>query len=400
MTIADGSPQMLRIPTYLDRYPAKMVSHLAAKLCKRFVGTGEHVLDPFCGSGAVLSAALTCAERVTGLDVNPYAVLLAEAKLRGFSVNKSRALLIKVSDNARRSRLMLPATMNNQTYWFTPRTLEKYGRLRYWSKELSLSSTREGRAVLLALALTARRCSRADQRSPKPFISKTARRDRCGRHFDPIDDLAFVFGGISEVYGGRRNTGASVKLCDVVLQGVPARLADSFSAVITSPPYLNAQDYYRNFKLELSLLEGLLPFSMELLRDQFVGTERGDLGARVSNSIREWNLAHIESLGVLERTHPHQAAVIHRYFADMHSALRSFRLSLRTGGKLILVCGDNLIGGIRIPTWDLLERLAQDIGYSFVARFGDQIARRNVPPKRLGHRGLIKEEIISELVAE
>jgi hypothetical protein len=374
-----------------------MVGHLASRLSLRYLSDRDHLLDPFCGSGAVLSAAAGLAARTTGLDLNPYAVLLAETKLLGFDPDVARTLMSRIVQCARNDKRTFPSTMDNREYWFTPGTLEKYERVRYWSRECRLSGTREGRTVLLALALTARRCSRADQRSPKPFISRTAHSQRSRRHFDPFSEIEFVLDGLTRYYGAPRNRSSRVEMLDIVSKRIPS--PGAYTIAITSPPYLNAQDYYRNSKLELCLLEGLLPFSMSSLRERFIGTERGDLALRVTESDRVWNLSHIDCLRQLESAHRRHAAVVHRYFADMRLALRSVKAALRPKGRLVLVCGDNLVGGVRIPTWAILEKLAGELGYSFVDRFGDQILRRHVPPKRLGHRGLIKEEVISEFRA-
>jgi hypothetical protein len=57
-------------------------------------------------------------------------------------------------------------------YWFTNIVLNKFERLRAAAQILSLPASDEGMAVLLSYFLAIRLCSRADQRSPKPFISK------------------------------------------------------------------------------------------------------------------------------------------------------------------------------------------------------------------------------------
>ena len=47
----------MRLASKLDRYPAKMVSKLADRLIERYASEAGSVLDPFCGSGAILVAA-------------------------------------------------------------------------------------------------------------------------------------------------------------------------------------------------------------------------------------------------------------------------------------------------------------------------------------------------------
>lgn len=59
----------------------------------------------------------------------------------------------------------------------------------------------------------------------------------------------------------------------------------------------------------------------------------------------------------MEESHPGHAAVIHRYLSDMRQGFKAMKKCLVREGKLVLVCGDNLIAGYRIPTWKMLSRI-------------------------------------------
>jgi site-specific DNA-methyltransferase (cytosine-N4-specific) len=78
---------MKKIPTRLDRYPAKMVTRLADTLISKYADECTRLLDPFCGSGALLVAGKNKGIPATGVDLNPYAVLLSKVKLRGFDIS-------------------------------------------------------------------------------------------------------------------------------------------------------------------------------------------------------------------------------------------------------------------------------------------------------------------------
>jgi SAM-dependent methyltransferase len=375
--------------TQLDRYPAKMVGRLARTLAERYVTSADTVCDPFCGSGAILAAAVERGADVTGFDLNPFAVLLARVKLEGFEPLGAQDVYSDVIGQARFCKKPLCPNWANAEYWFTPATLEKYGRLRRALAARSLEATPEGRAVLLAFALSVRRCSRADQRSPKPFISKLARLRRLGRHFDPYQDIGFLLCALSKLYGQRTAHPAHVSQLDLTDTAAGERLG-VYSKIVTSPPYLNAQDYYRNFKLELHMLDGVIGPAAEDLRTRFIGTER------VSPcDFAESACDVLPSLVNMLRTHPKHAAIVSRYVTDMRASLITISRSLVPGGLLVLICGDNLVGGYRIPTYRVLNRLAEQQGLSAIETFGDPIRRRNVPPERAGHKALIKRERVT-----
>ena len=283
-----------------------------------------------------------------------------------------------------------------KAYWFTPKTITKLENLREVSREMKLCETNEGVAVLLSLSLAVRLCSRADQRSPKPFISKQALLARKGKHYDPYPICLSILSDLNRLYGEKRsNLGSRFILADIATKRSLRTSIGVHSHVITSPPYINAQDYFRNFKLELHVLEGVLPFEVGGIFERFIGTERGSLLNGVSQQVKNENRKQVEGLTRLEQRDIRKAAVVHRYFHDMAQAFDAISPCLRAGGSFILVCGDNLVGGLRIRTWEILGEMLNKRGFRLFDRFTDRISDRLLAPQRSGHKGLIKEEVVS-----
>lgn len=383
------------LPTYLDRYPAKMVARLADSLVSKYVTERSQLLDPFCGSGAILVAGKGKGASVTGFDINPYAVLLSRVKLDGFNSSLASDLCSKLVMSAWQTEKGYPIKWDEKHYWFTPATIKKYERLRYVANKMNLSQSREGRAVLLAYALSVRRCSRADQRSPKPFISKTARERRRGHHFDPFKEIKRLLDKMTTLYSFPKKRGGKVEQVNFVSIDGHTLKQNSYTHAVTSPPYINAQDYFRNSKLELYLLEGVLPFHTESIRDYFIGTERGLFLQAIQDTDKERNRQLLPCLKLMEVSHPKSAAIVHRYLYDMGKCFDALKRCLVNDGVLVLVCGDNLVAGHAIPTWRLLNHLLEERGFNLFDSYGDKIDRRALAPKRNGHKGLIKEEVVS-----
>ena len=78
----------------------------------------------------------------------------------------------------------------------------------------------------------------------------------------------------------------------------------------------------------------------------------------------------------------------------MDNAFDNIRNSMKPKASLVLVCGDNLIGGIRIRTWKILTHMLERKGFVLFDWFSDPIENRMLAPKRCGHKGLIKEEVV------
>ena len=385
-----------RLPTRIDRYPGKMNHRLAQDVAKRFVHEGGIVLDPFCGSGALLAACAAPGTRLIGIDVNPVAVLLSKVKLHGFDAKALREGVKELVSLAKDGNGRREVDWNNKSYWFTPATLLKFERLRHAATVLEPDvSWQEWSALLLCLAMAVRGCSRADQRSPKPFISAVARAERKGRHYCPYSAVLRMLEDLVVAHHGREGGGidAEIILDDVVRGGALRDI--SADCVATSPPYLNAQDYFRNTKLELYVLEGLLPYRAEELRDRFVGTERGKLEGDLEEE--DWSFVRefVDDFAVLEKQRRRLAAVVVRYFRDMSIVFDEVAKCVTKGGTMVVVCGDNLVGGVRIDTSAMLDRILERRGFSMVESFADRIRDRMLAPRRKGHQGVIKEEIVS-----
>lgn len=69
-------------PGTAGRYPTEKPADLGRELARiANVGPGDHVVDPFCGSGALLIGAAERGANVTGFDVAPAAISRASGRL-------------------------------------------------------------------------------------------------------------------------------------------------------------------------------------------------------------------------------------------------------------------------------------------------------------------------------
>ena len=127
-----------------------------------------------------------------------------------------------------------------------------------------------------------------------------------------------------------------------------------FVQLVNSVPRLPAR-LLRNSKLELYLLEGVLPFRVNDIIHRFIGTERGVDRNILTGAKAEQRRRLIPELNYLEKHREEQAVVVHRYLDDMQRAFNTIRSLIEPGGTLVVVCGDNLIGGRRICTWRVLN---------------------------------------------
>ena len=115
----------------IDRYPGKMVSHLAQKLMDRYGSDAKSVFDPYCGSSVILKAARDFGvRRIAGMDINPYAILLSDIKLNGFYPKRAMQIFKDIQKIIKYDKLSKNINWEMKQYWFTPATLRKYELFR------------------------------------------------------------------------------------------------------------------------------------------------------------------------------------------------------------------------------------------------------------------------------
>jgi hypothetical protein len=380
---------MIKLEKYIDRYPAKMFGELADSITAKYTSGATSLLDPFCGSSTVLESAAKIGIKTCGFDINPFAVLLSSVKLNGFNYNEAIKVCCELIEKSKSSKTIEPVKWENIHYWFTPSTLDKFQKLRFQCKKINLSRNREGRAILLSLALSVRLCSKADQRSPKPFISKRAIHERSRKHYDPYKYIIKILQHLDKKYG-KNNYKSNIYLKNIL--DIKSIGNKKYSHIITSPPYINAQDYFRNHKLELYILEGLIPFNIKKVRSKMIGRENNfSINSKVDDIIKN----NKKFNRIYPKLSNQNKKIIEQYLCDMIKTLINIKRLITKKGKLITICGDNLMNNQRIPTCELLNNLIENSGFRLNDQFKDKIKNRMLPPSRLGHKGLIKQEIIS-----
>lgn len=376
----------------IDRYPAKMIPRLARYAIERVSKRGDTVLDPFCGCGTVLVESILLNRNAMGFDINPIAVVLARAKSSFYNVPEFRARVAEVVRNAP-NIVSQPAPCDRWLeYWFTAATLRKLRQLRV---AIESERNRKGYELLrAALIISVRKCSKADPRSPKPFISKRARRLRIGKHFDA-----------NRIFLNTANllADASEDLSDRCMEAVHARTyradarnlgtwrpGQTADAIVTSPPYLSAQDYFRSSKLELAIAGMWKPGIEVELGGKIIGSGRGNIEVHDGDEFFPQHAADI--LPSLRAVNPRGASVVTRYLSDMRLVISGLHAKLRRGGRCCLIVGDSTMSGIKLPVHEWFIEMITAAGFTLFGYEVDLIRNRRVPPQRKQHKSVIDRE--------
>lgn len=381
----------------IDRYPAKMIPQLARFCIERCTSPGQTVFDPFCGCGTVVVESRLSGRASVGIDINPYAVTLTRAKAFVYDDQSLREAFNDVLRVARRSRIA-PDVPSWLRYWFHPLTLRQLLRIRVAIDDgARRRSVEQNHALRAVLAITVRPASKADPRSPKPFISQRSLTDRCESAIDSFGVFmhrAERFRSAANDFRLRTDSVALLKFRvqveDATRLPYPADKDNLYDAIVSSPPYLSAQDYYRSSKLELAVLGLTKNTGAKTLGPLIIGSGRGSLPPLEDAELR----AAPAEVRKLNRVDRRAATVVSRYLIDVRRVVESCTSWTKPGGAVCFVIGDSTIRGLALPVHQWFIDIAEEAGLDLQDHYLDAVRDRRLAPKRNGHQSVIEHEHI------
>jgi len=393
-------PRLLRLPNdptprlthYLFRYPAKFHPPVVASLLDRFTAPGQIVFDPFVGSGTALVEAVIRGRQAVGLDIDPVAVEVSKAKTRRYNDRDvSRAfkqLLVAATALERPASEYEHRMFNDISEDEFQKTVADEGlwvpaipRLQHWFRRYVIidlarilaaihpvnASQRTRLLMRLVFASIIRNSSNAD---PVPvsgleYTAHMRRRDAAGRPVNPFALLRVAIAKTEHAVAEYTMALGSETPEPRVICGSSISMAKSITgqvdAILTSPPYHNAVDYYRRHQLEMFWL-GLTnsQAEREKLLPGYIG--RPHIPAKDPLFSLPWDPPPLARAWEerMRAVVPRRADDFRHYVQAMHRSFSSFARVVRFGGPMLMVVGHSSWNGDRIPTGRLFAELASD----------------------------------------
>ena len=292
------------------------------------------VIDCFSGSGTSLIEANTMGLDAVGLDVNPVAVVVAQAKteLQSTSLNDMK-LLAEAQRNIHEERTKTSSKgedyrtlqVGNLEPAVVASLLEIKGAMERYSKQTQ-------NYLILALAMTVS----ALKKKKKPSDSYSVFSEICGR----VVRVGFLSTLISEKLGIRRGT-SIVLLGDSTKQKVLRKVKPVYAGV-NSPPYSTAIDYIGNDLEQLHLL-GFVKSKdeLDLLDSRLAGNPRKKHTRTSQNRNAQCDYVKKVVNVLTDSGRPKDAAVFSDFASFLNNTLSAQSSSFVEGSKLAIVIGNN-----------------------------------------------------------
>lgn len=354
-------------------YPAKFIPHVVRYALKSFTREGDWVVDPFAGSGTVGVEAYVCKRNAFLLDLNPLLNYMIPLKVPTEKERLREDNLSQMLDGLEKSKHHFTPAWSNIAYWYPPEMLGVLSR--YWGFIKSGERNTYTTIIESALLKASKHFSYAEHRTPKLFRSKSKR-----KYVEELlqtdweEKLERMIRSHSlETLQNMNDFATFTKYHDNCVEfkgGMDSSYFSfqrEFDALITSPPYLQAQEYMRTVKMELFWLG----YNEEAIR----GLSKLEIPYRKADRV-----IHTPTLDKIraELTRNDLIKLLDSYFCHTINALENTMNQLKANATACIFIGNPLIDGIKVEIWRILMEYFTDNGYLFENLYEDRIKNRQL----------------------
>jgi hypothetical protein len=341
----------------------------------RFDRMPRAVYDPFGGSGTTQLTASLLGIKSFFSEVNPFMSFVAETKVnssawavRNLDVFRQAVTAFAIAlDNSRLDKRGARLSLDSYNSAFPDRDFFEETHLRRLlaareaALELTANQPHLRSLLLLACAANVVHSSHMTRRAD-------LRRRRDDEYKTRVVDVGgFISAAVTRMLDDLSKLPAEIALTQSVSEDareLDPQFSNAFDLAITSPPYLNGTNYFRNTKLELWYLNfisseaELSPLCQKAIS---AGINNVSKARPVGSTFPfvEGVVANMEKCAGDQRI----PLMVRQYFSDMYRVMQAVYRSLVPGGRFLLDIGDSKFYGVHVPTHTFLERLASQTGF-------------------------------------
>ncbi|MEA5533159.1 DNA methyltransferase [Crocosphaera sp. XPORK-15E] len=350
---------------YIEGFSCEFVESIIEEFCD-----GNCIYDPFAGTGTTVTVATNKNMVSYYSEINPFMRLVIECKTNNLKDAYNNLDLLKeylesIFIYAKNNLRSLEEAQNkinqcflNRNYFVNSRLIEIIAIKEAIEKcETPVLKFKDfAKLALGAIAVLCSEMKRAsDLRCRKPNEKLPAKFSVLQQFKHKSQQICL---DISQI---------NIDFPEVSCLGESALFESSINTkldfILTSPPYLNGTNYFRNTKLEL-WLTGFLKHEKELslFRSQAMAAGINNISnkGRQPMVIPEVELiaSDLDKVAYDSRI----PELVRRYFSDSYMWLKKSYDILRMEGRLVVDIGDSRFAGVHVPTDKILKILASNLG--------------------------------------
>tara|TARA_Y100000590_G_scaffold51531_1_gene54141 strand:- start:2986 stop:4221 length:1236 start_codon:yes stop_codon:yes gene_type:complete len=325
------------------------------------------VLDPFSGSGTTLVEASVSGVKSIGYEINPFLTFVSKTKTNfPFSAEKLNDELLKLDQKIKKestkmkkitpedvgltdmfatdkifSKKILPKVLTVRKYLsdIQEKKIRDFFTLSFCSMLVEISNYRRGPDLAM----------KKEPLDNAPVFERFL--EKSSSMITDIEEMSIRGSGKTNIHNGDSRK----------LEKLESELVD---LVITSPPYLNGTNYFRNTKLELWFTKHLKKTEdLRKFREQAI---TGGINDAFRSKHIESTIPEVQKIVSKIEKNQYDLRIpimVSTYFEEINLCFENLFRVMKSGGKCFWVVGDSAFSGIKIPTDVISENIAKEIGF-------------------------------------
>jgi tRNA G10 N-methylase Trm11 len=368
---------------YLEGYSPAFVESVYRKFCRG----ATSILDPFGGTGTTPLTTSTLGLRSFYCEINPLLQFLTESKTVARELRESKRSLVTdgLHDLADTLEAKLDASASDpflqasylrvfgDSKFFEPMVLRDILKLRSLVDSIACDDLVIARFLTVAALASLIPVSRLIRRGDLRFKTEAElSRGSANLKAAVCDTLRLIARDIT----GLKPSGNEPLLLLEDAKNLQQLAPLEVDAVITSPPYLNGTNYFRNTKIELWFLR-CLKSKADLAAFRFNSMTVGINDVTVKKEVGHISSIAREAVEALQKQayDSRIARMVGRYASEMESVLGGLCHHVTERGTIAIDIGDSAYAGVHVPTDKMIEASLASYGWEIVQ---DVVLRRRL----------------------
>jgi len=346
------------------KYPAKFIPQVVAYSLKTYAKKGMKIFDPFGGYGTVGLVSRIYGFDYEMWDLNPLLKHIHDTAIMAIPKFDIKEVIEFLKNS---NKEFLPK-WSNLTYWFPQEFLSLLSKT--WGAVHSLSDEIK-KIVIFPLLKVTRYFSFSDEKVHKLYCSKLSKEKVLSllkknwelEFYSLLEKEMTVL--VKKIYEYNRLNPKQVNYkLKVGIDVLEEELEEEVNILITSPPYLQAQEYIRSTKLEL--------FWLGYDEDYIKELSKKEIPYNPVNGIEIYSETYHKYRKNLEE--PHLLILYDRYF---HAILKTFtKLGEKVRNYMLIFVGPAKVRSIPIPIDIILIEHLSEFGWIHEVTYIDEIVSR------------------------
>ena len=353
----------------LHKYPATMLPQIGIELFKELKINKRCLLDPYCGTGSsVLAGIFSDFSEFHGFDINPLAILIAQARYTKLNLKKLSAYRKNVESAVYyEEEVIEPPLVTNIDFWFSKRAIKDLSIIRNSIIE-EINNKKYQPLFWLAFSETVRFASYTRNSEFKLYRMPEEKR----KSFRP-DVFDLYFKNLDKIL----NTYIDTYLPLLKRQKFHFYSKEfmynknKYDAVLTSPPYGDSRTTvaYGQFS---TLSNEWIGFSNSRKIDSQL------MGGKKAQTL--YNKGVLSSfIKKIHKTDSKRALEISSFYMDLEKSIKEVSKAINIKGFSIYVVGNRTVKNVTLPTDQFIAEQFEKNGLRHILTYERLISSKVMP---------------------